>query len=150
MKDRDSLSGQMNNSPQKSNFKPMNQNHYNKYLQSYARENKQSMTKAEACLWKYALSKRQMLGYAFRRQRPVLNYIVDFICLKLKLVIEVDGYTHQLRENEIKDVKRQKEIESKGFTVLRFKDEEVLNNMNQVRTAVQVQIEVLLEEGGRE
>ena len=81
------------------------------------------MTKAEACLWKYALSKRQMSGYAFRRQRPVLNYIVDFICLKLKLVIEVDGYTHQLRENEIKDAKRQREIEFMGFTVLRFKDE---------------------------
>jgi len=87
-----------------------------------------------------------MSGYAFRRQRPVLNYIVDFICLKLKLVIEVDGYTHQLRENEIKDAKRQREIESKGFTVLRFKDEEVLNNMSQVRTAIQKQIEVILEE----
>ena len=128
----------------------MNQNHYNKHLQSCAKENKQSMTKAEACLWKYALSKRQMLGYAFRRQRPVLNYNVDFICLKLKLVIEVDGYTHQLRENEIKDVKRQREIESKGFTVLRFKDDEVLNNMNQVRTAIQVQIGLLFEEGRRD
>ena len=91
-----------------------------------------------------------MSGYAFRRQRPVLNYIVDFICLKLKLVIEVDGYTHQLRDNEIKDVKRQGEIESMGFTVLRFKDEEVLNNMNQVRTAIQKQIEFILEEGRRE
>jgi len=128
----------------------MNQNHYNRHLQSYTKENKQNMTKAEACLWKYALSKRQMSGYAFRRQRPVLNYIVDFICLKLKLVIEVDGYTHQLRENEIKDAKRQREIEFMGFTVLRFKDEEVLNNMNQVRTAIQKQIEFILEEGRRE
>jgi len=128
----------------------MNQNHYNRHLQSYAKENKQNMTKAEACLWKYALSKRQMSGYAFRRQRPVLNYIVDFICLKLKLVIEVDGYTHQLRENEIKDAKRQREIEFMGFTVLFFKDEEVLNNMNQVRTAIQKQIEFILEEGRRE
>jgi len=91
-----------------------------------------------------------MSGYAFRRQRPVLNYIVDFICLKLKLVIEVDGYTHQLRENEIKDAKRQREIEFMGFTVLFFKDEEVLNNMNQVRTAIQKQIEFILEEGRRE
>ena len=128
----------------------MNQNHYNRHLQSYTKENKQNMTKAEACLWKYALSKRQMSGYAFRRQRPMLNYIVDFICLKLKLVIEVDGYTHQLRENEIKDAKRQREIEFMGFTVLFFKDEEVLNNMNQVRTAIQKQIEFILEEGRRE
>ena len=125
----------------------MNHNHYNKYLQAYAKENKQSMTKAEACLWKYALSKRQMLKYAFRRQRPLANYIVDFICLKLKLVIEVDGYSHQLQENEIKDLKRQKEIEDLVFTVIRFKDEEVLNHMNQVREAIQRQIKVIEEKG---
>jgi very-short-patch-repair endonuclease len=123
----------------------MNQNHYNKYLRQFAKENKQSMTKAEACLGKYALSKKQMLGYAFRRQRPVLNYIVDFICLRLKLVIEIDGYSHQLRENEVKDQIRQEAIEEVGFTVLRFKDEEVLNSMNQVRTAIQRQIEVLVD-----
>jgi very-short-patch-repair endonuclease len=104
------------------------------------------MTKAEACIWKYALSKRQMSGYAFRRQRPMLKYIVDFICLELKLVIEIDGYSHQLKENEIKDVKRQEKIESAGYTVIRFRDEEVLNNMNQVRAAIQKQIEVIIGE----
>ena len=103
------------------------------------------MTKAEACLWKYALSKRQMSGYAFRRQRPLLNYIVDFICLRLKLVIEVDGYTHQLGENEIKDRIRQENIEKAGFIVIRFKDEEVLNGMNQVRTAIQNQIDFIVD-----
>ena len=99
------------------------------------------MTKAEACLWKYALSKRQMLGFAFRRQRPISNFIVDFICLKLKLIIEVDGYCHQLQENEVKDQSRQLVLETLGYTVLRFKDEEVLEHLNQVREIIQKQIE---------
>ncbi len=103
------------------------------------------MTKAEACLWKYTLSKRQMMGYAFRRQRPVSKYIVDFICLRLKLIIEVDGYSHQLQENEVKDKSRQHEIESLGYTVLRFRDEEILNHMNQVRALIQRQIDQRLE-----
>jgi len=123
----------------------MNQNHYNKQLQGFAKDNKQNMTKAEACLWKYALSKRQMSGYAFRRQRPLLNYIVDFICLRLKLVIEVDGYTHQLSENEVKDRIRQENIEKAGFIVIRFKDEEVFNGMNQVRTSIQNQIDLIVD-----
>jgi very-short-patch-repair endonuclease len=104
------------------------------------------MTKAEACIWKYVLSKKQMMGYSFRRQRPLLKYIVDFICLKLKLVIEIDGYSHQLQENEIKDQIRQKEIESAGFHVLRFKDREVLNEISLVRNKVYRTIELILEE----
>ena len=98
------------------------------------------MTKAEACLWKYALSKRQMLGSGFRRQRPIDNYIVDFVCLELKLIIEVDGYSHQISENDAKDRIRQDRLESLGYTVLRFKDEEVLNSMNQVRESIQRQV----------
>lgn len=54
-------------------------NQYNKRLRVYAHENRNAMTKAEACLWKYALSKRQMLGSGFRRQRPIDSYIVDFV-----------------------------------------------------------------------
>ena len=115
-------------------------NHYNKHLKKYAHANRFSMTKAEACLWKYALSKRQMLGSGFRRQRPIDKYIVDFVCLELNLIIEVDGYSHQLSENEAKDRIRQDHLESLGYTVIRFKDEEVLNSMNQVREAIQRQI----------
>jgi very-short-patch-repair endonuclease len=122
-------------------------NFYNKHLRNYAHENRYAMTKAEASLWKYALSKRQMLGAGFRRQRPIKNYIVDFICLEMKLVIEVDGYTHLLDEVQIKDLRKQKELESLGFTVLRFKDEEILNNINLVREAIQRQIEEIRSEG---
>ncbi len=121
----------------------MNNFKYNRHLQKYARENKKSMTKAEACLWKYALSKRQMMGYSFRRQRPILKYITDFVCLELRMVIEVDGYSHQIHENEIKDIERQSDLEALGFIVLRFKDEEVLNHMNLVRERIQQKIEII-------
>jgi len=63
-------------------------------LKEYADANKKTMTKAAACMWKYLLSKRQMRGYQFRRERPILNYIADFVYLELLLAIEVDGITH--------------------------------------------------------
>jgi len=66
---------------------------YNKKLQPFANKLRKEMTKTEACLWKYALRASQMKGYQFRRQRPVLRYIADFLCKELKLVIEVDGIT---------------------------------------------------------
>ncbi len=90
------------------------------------------MTKAEACLWKFVIGKRQMRGYQFRRQRPVLNYIADFMCIELMLIIEVDGLTHQWDEVVARDIIRQQNLESIGFTVIRFDDEEVLTQINQV------------------
>ena len=83
-------------------------------------------------MWKYALSKKQT-GYTFKRQRPVLNYITDFMCQELKLVIEVDGSSHNQLEVRLNDLKRQKELENFGFTVLRFTDEEVLENMDNIK-----------------
>ena len=100
---------------------------YNNQLQPLAHNMRYKMTKAEACLWKYVLRAGLMKGYTFRRQRPVLNYVVDFMCKELKLIIEVDGVTHYDEHNRQKDDKRQKELELAGFTVLRFNDSEVLN-----------------------
>ena len=105
---------------------------YNKNLQSYANSLRKEMTKAEACLWKYVLRARQLKGFQFRRQRPVLNYIADFMCKELMLIIEVDGITHYFEETIKKDEIRQKNLELAGFTVLRFSDEEVLNNIHAV------------------
>jgi len=107
-------------------------NYYNKHLQPYANRLRKEMTKAEACLWKYILRAGQLKGFQFRRQRPVLNYIADFMCMELKLIIEVDGITHQWEETIKKDEIRQKALESVGFTLLRFSDEEVLNNIQAV------------------
>jgi very-short-patch-repair endonuclease len=71
-----------------------------------------------------------MKGFQFRRQRPVLNYIADFMCKELMLVIEVDGISHHSEEAIKKDQMRQNALEAAGFTVLRFTDDEVLNNIN--------------------
>jgi very-short-patch-repair endonuclease len=117
-------------------------NFYNKTLRPYAGENRKQMTKAEACLWKYALKAKQM-GYPFNRQRPVLNYIADFMCKELKLIIEVDGYSHTLESVIKNDIIRQSKLEEAGFVVVRFKDEEVLKEIARVRDVILEVIEVL-------
>ncbi len=109
-----------------------NNYHYNKKLQPLARELRNSMTKAECCLWKYALKGRRMYGYQFSRQRPALDYIVDFMCKELMLIIEVDGISHQFDDIEKKDKLRQTRLEQIGFKVLRFQDGEILNNIGDV------------------
>lgn len=80
--------------------------------------------------------KSKQLGYTFNRQRPVLNYIADFMCKDLKLIIEVDGYTHLLEDVIKNDIIRQNTLEAAGFKVIRFKDEEVLNEIQRVRSIV--------------
>ena len=114
---------------------------YNKKLKILARENRNTATKAEACLWKYVLRARQMNGYQFRRQRPVVNYIADFMCKELMLIIEVDGITHDYSEAVTADEERQKFLEEAGFTVLRFDNDEVMNHINSVRYEIEKWIE---------
>ena len=106
--------------------------YYNKNLQPCASRLRKEMTKAEACLWKYVLRAGKMKGFQFRRQRPVLNYIADFMCKELMLVVEVDGLTHHFEEVIKKDKIKQRALETAGFTVIRFTDDDVLNNINAV------------------
>lgn len=96
-------------------------NSYNKRLKQVAYKLRSSMTKAEACLWKYAL-KGKKLDVTFKRQRPVGRYIVDFVCLELKVIIEVDGESHNHSEIYDNDIIRQKYLENLGFMVVRFTD----------------------------
>jgi very-short-patch-repair endonuclease len=114
---------------------------YNKNLQPYANRLRKEMTKAEACLWKYVLRASKLKGYPFRRQRPVLNYIADFMCKELMLIIEVDGNIHEVPEVMIKDKIRQQALEETGFTVLRFTNEEVLTNIVWVQSFLEEWIE---------
>ena len=109
---------------------------YNKQLQPFANRLRKRMTKSEACMWKYLLSNKKMKGYAFRRQRPVLNYIADFMCKELLLIIEVDGIIHDSEAAQMKDKKRDKDLEAVGFTVLRFSNWEVLNRMANVAVMI--------------
>lgn len=105
---------------------------YNKRLLPFAHDLRSHMTKAEVCLWKYVLKAGMMRGYTFRRQRPVLNYIADFMCKELMLIIEVDGSIHELEEVKIRDRKREEDLKAAGFTILRYSNEEVLGAINWV------------------
>lgn len=75
----------------------------------------------------------------FMRQKPINNYIVDFFCSKVKLVLEVDGDIHQYQVAY--DLKRQRELESLGLNVLRFDNLEVKQNMDNVLQTIRFYIE---------
>jgi len=72
-----------------------------------------------------------------------MNFIADFMYLELMLIIEVDGVTHLFDETQVKDKIRQKILEEAGFTVLRFEDDVVLNNMSMVLTVLEQEIHQL-------
>jgi very-short-patch-repair endonuclease len=130
-------------------FKNMHNNHhYNKRLKANARALRKDMTKAEACLWKYVLSRKRIKGFQFRRQRPIGQYIVDFVCLPLKLVIEVDGITHTYGETILYDEHRQKKLEALGFVVLRFTDDDVLSAINDVYREIELTVDDLVKQLG--
>ena len=102
---------------------------YNPALTAYARQLRRNMTLAEILLWR-RLRRRQLCGYAFGRQRPIGEYIVDFYCKDLRLAIEVDGCSHNLRKRE--DRARQRRLERLGVRFLRFWDQEVKSDMASV------------------
>ena len=99
-------------------------------LKNNAIHNRQYATEAERLLWHYLKEKK--IGYKFRRQHIVGEYITDFINLKHKLIIEIDGKYHQEAEQVIKDTQRTQYLEQKGYTVIRFTNEEVFNHMEDV------------------
>ena len=94
-----------------------------------AKKLRKSLTDAELILWKY-LRKRQLGGHKFRKQHPVGNYIVDFVCLKKKLIIELDGGQHQ--KNIDYDTKRTQYLELEGFKVVRFWNNQVFNEIDEI------------------
>jgi very-short-patch-repair endonuclease len=109
---------------------------YNPKLKEYARQLRNNSTKCEVILWE-KLKRKQMFGYDFHRQKPLLNYIADFYCYELNLVIEVDGYSHQFVETQKKDARKQLELENIGLALLRFTDEEVKKQMVNVLNAIE-------------
>jgi len=92
----------------------------------YARRLRRSQTDAERKLWS-RLRDRRLCGARFRRQHPIGSFIADFCCTEAKLVIELDGSQHALRLAE--DQARTKYLESQGYVVIRFWDNEVLTNI---------------------
>ncbi len=115
--------------------------YYNKKLKEFARRLRKQATNAEVKLWDEVLRGRQMYGYTFLRQRPVLFFIADFMCKELMLIIEVDGYTLEWEEQWILDQSRQNKLEELGFTVIRFTDEEVLQDIRNAERVIESWIE---------
>ncbi|MFT0716676.1 endonuclease domain-containing protein [Flagellimonas lutimaris] len=109
---------------------------YNPKLKELARELRRNATKSEVRLWQ-RLKRDQMHGYDFHRQKPIDEYIVDFFCNKLRLAIEVDGYSHQLEEIWEKDVIKTKRLNELGIQVFRFTDHQVLNDMDNVLRVIE-------------
>lgn len=117
---------------------------YNSGLKPLARELRKDGTQGEALLWKKVLRARSMEGYQFNRQFPIGDYIVDFICRKLKLIIEIDGSSHLTKGAE--DRKRHDDLEGDGYTILRFRESEVVYRIDEVIKDIYLAIKAL-EEG---
>jgi len=105
---------------------------------------RQPLTKAEYQLWQEL--RKDKLMYRFRRQFQIGKYIVDFYCHKLRLVIEIDGFVHDAQEEY--DSYRQRWLESKGFTVLRFDNDDVLFDRGRVMGKIVEVCGVLAEARG--
>ena len=90
---------------------------------------RKSLTDAERWLWQH-LRNRELTGWKFRRQHPFGPFIVDFVCIKKKLIIEVDGSQHVNRL--WLDAKRSEYLKGRGYRILRFWDNEVLREGNSV------------------
>ena len=100
-----------------------------------AKQLRKSMTKAELLLWK-RLNNNQLGGIRFRRQHPIANYIVDFYCHSYKLVIEVDGDYHTSEDQMKHDKKRDLTLKNLGLSILRFTNQDVHQNIDQVITKI--------------
>ena len=100
-----------------------------KYVPGLARRLRTNSTGAEVVLWE-ALRNRKLGGAKFRRQHPLGRYIADFYCHEALLVIELDGSAHDDASQVEYDLVRQKEIEERGLTVLRIKNDEVNENLS--------------------
>ncbi len=109
---------------------------YKPYLKDLARKLRNNSTLSEVLLWKY-LSRKQMMGYSFYRQKPIDNYIVDFYAPDLMLVIEIDGNSHDFEETQLNDPIRQEKLESFGLHFLRFSDMQVKTDILNVLRVIE-------------
>jgi very-short-patch-repair endonuclease len=118
---------------------------YNPALKEFAKYLRNNSTFSEVLLWN-ELKQKKMCKMDFDRQRPILNYIVDFYCKDLMLAIEIDGSSH---DNKVEEDKiRQEELENAGVKFLRFSDKEIKRNMQNVLREIEIYVATcLLNEG---
>jgi len=100
-----------------------------------AKHLRRAMTRAEILLWRY-LKAHHLDGLAFRRQAPMGKYVVDFVCHSARIIVELDGETHDFDERQQHDAVRDAWLASRGYHVLRFTNEDVLSNLEGVLTVI--------------
>jgi very-short-patch-repair endonuclease len=110
-------------------------------LLAFRRENRQRPSAPEALMWNNLRGRR--IGMHIRRQQGILNYIVDFYCAKVGLVIEIDGPTHLLPQEIEYDRYRQEDIEALGCDFIRFSTDDVTQNPDAVLASIRQRIEAL-------
>ena len=108
--------------------------YYNPKLKALSRELRKRNTLSEVLLWN-VLKGRKIKGYQFMRQKPIDDYIVDFFCSELKLVVEIDGISHNDKGES--DKIRQQKLESLGLSVLRFYEWDVKNDIRAVAQSIE-------------
>ena len=110
--------------------------YYNPKLKALAAQLRSRGTKSEILLWNQ-LKGGQMNGLRFIRQKPIGDFIVDFYCKEVGLVIELDGLSHQYNEVMDMDERKQSYLESIGLKVIRFEDEDVIRDMLNVMRVIE-------------
>ena len=108
----------------------------NPQIFSNAKNLRENMTNAELIFWNRVKNK-QFHGLKFRRQHPIHKYIADFYCHKLKLIIEIDGDYHNTSEQKNYDILRTKDLNFQGIKILRFKNDEVENEIEEVLKTIE-------------
>jgi cyclase len=120
----------------------LNDMHYgsNSFAFQKAEELRIRMTNAEIILWE-ALRNKKLSGLKFRRQHPIGRFIVDFYCHKYKLVVELDGGIHEVQEVKANDQNREEELKDFGLNILRFTNEQVINELAYVLQTIKQQVD---------
>ena len=108
---------------------------YNRRLKTKARSLRTNPTDAELHLW-HRLRRKQILGVQFYRQKPIGNYIADFFAPAAKLVVELDGAQHLEIQQAKYDIRRTRDLERRGFKILRFDDRQALLQTEAVLEAI--------------
>lgn len=98
-----------------------------------ARKLRQNQTDVEKKLWSF-LRDRKLLGFKFRRQHPIGKHVVDFCCLEKKIAIELDGGQHA--QQSVHDLARTSDIEKEGFRVIRFWNNQIVENSEGVLDSI--------------
>ena len=115
----------------------------NKELVRNARELRNNMTKAEIILWS-RLREKKINGYKFRRQQPIFDYIVDFYCNELKLIIEVDGEIHSLPEKTNYDLRRDNILKINGYHIIHLTNLEIETELDSTINKIIIYISEIL------